>query len=392
MDIATAFGVTENEDLMGFRIGNALVDLQTPVNTGGAASPIYLSDDSPDARHFYWHSFSHIMAQAVKRLHPGVKLGTGPAVENGFYYDFEREEPFASEDLIAIEEEMKRIILADFPFERMQVTAGEARFLLTQCKESLKLELLDELLSRGDAISFYKDGEFIDMCKGPHVLSTRLEGYFKLWDIGDAYWRGDERRQVLQRIYGTAFLRKDDLTDYLASVEEAKKRDHRKLGRELDLFSISNEVGPGLLLWHSRGEIIREVIEGYYRKRHREAGYDFVHTPHIGKCELWKTSGHLDFYRDEMFPGMEIEGQTYYLKPMNCPFHAQIYKSRLRSYRDLPLRFAEWGSVYRFEREDTLHGAARVRGFTQDDAHLFCSRGTKCRTRSTKCLSYVSPY
>jgi len=374
-ELATSFGIEKSHDLLGFRVGKVLFDLQSPITSGGSASPIYFSDDSPDARYFYRHSLSHILAQAVKRLHPEAKLGIGLATEDGFYYDFEIDEPLSQDDLSVIEDEMKQIVQANFAFERLDLTLKEGRLLLQKGGEILKLEILRDFSPDSKSISFYRDEEFIDLCNGPHVPSTKAVSYFKLLDVvGTTYWHGGEKRRMLQRIYATAFLRKDDLSAHLVSIEEAKKRDHRKLGRELDLFSMSDEVGPGLILWHPRGGLIRQIIEEHYVKRHREAGYDFVNTPHIGKKELWETSGHLDFYHEAIFPAMDIEGQTYYLKPMNCPFHVQIYNSRLRSYRELPVRFAEWGTVYRFEQKATLHGAANVRGFTQDDAHLFCSQ------------------
>lgn len=373
-DVASSFGIERKHDLLGLRIGNVLFDMQSPVRSGGIAQPVYLSDESSDVLFFYRHSLSHIMAQALKRLYPEIKSGIAQVSENGFFNDFETKESLTLEDLSTIEEEMNRIVLADFFFERLPVTPEEARMLLTNNRETLKLELLDEFFNNEKDLSFYKTGEFFDLSTGPQVLSTKINGYFKLLDIADVYWREDRKRQMVQRIYAAAFLRKEELIACLSSMEEARKRDHRKLGRELDLFSVNSEVGSGLLLWHPRGAVIRQVIEEYYRKQHREAGYDFVYTPHLAKCDLWRTAGHLDFYQDTMFPPMEFENQMYYLKPMNCPLHIQIYKSKLRSYRELPVRFTEWGTVYRFEGSETLHGASRVRGFTQDDAHIFCTR------------------
>lgn len=373
-DVADSFGIERTHDLVGLRIGTALFDLQSPVGHGGNAFPVYLSDDSPDSRFFYWHSFCHIMAQALKRRYPEIKLGVGQASQNGFYCDFQNKEPLAQEEFSEIEEEMRRVILADFYFERIEVSPEEALRMLTSSQETLKLELLEEFSSDEKKISFYKTGEFVDPGMGPYVLSTKIKGYFKLLDITDVYWRGDRSRQVLQRIYATAFLRREDLSDRLSSIEEAKKRDHRKLGRELDLFSVNDDVGSGLLLWHPRGAVIRQLIEEYYRKQHQKSGYDFVYTPHLGKSDLWKTSGHFEFYQESMFPGMDFEGEKYHLKPMNCPMHVQIYKSKLRSYRELPVRFTEWGTVYRTEGSENLLGAITVRGFTQDDAHIFCSR------------------
>jgi threonyl-tRNA synthetase len=368
------FGITITNDVLGCRVGESLFDLQTAVTTGGTFKPVYLSEDTQDGRYFYRHSLSHVLAQAVRRLYSNVKLGIGPAIKTGFYYDFQVEKPFTPDDLKTIEAEMKKIIKEGYPFERLDVSVDEAYEMLRDQGEPFKLELLENLRERGEKISFYRDGDFVDMCAGPHVPSTKAVFYFKLLEVAGAYWRGDEKRPMLQRIYATAFLKKEDLKAHLEQIEEAKKRDHRKLAKELDLFSVNEQVGPGLILWHPKGGMIRYVMEDHYKRRHLEAGYDFVHTPHVGKGELWETSGHLDFYREGMYPAMEVEGQTYYMKQMNCPFHVHIYKNKMRSYRELPVRFAEWGTVYRFERSGTLHGATRVRGFTQDDAHIFCTR------------------
>lgn len=360
-------------DVLGVRIGNDLMDWQTPIQSGGKLKVIRLSEDSADARHFYRHSFSHVLAQAVRRIFPGAKLAIGPATAEGFYYDFDVEKPFTPEDLDTIAAEMEKIVGENHSFERRSVSSEEAISLLEKSGEIYKLELVNEFAGRGEKLSFYQDGEFVDLCRGPHVKSTKQVRFFKLLEVAGAYWRGDEKRKMLQRIYGTAFLNKKDLSEYLKNLEEAKKRDHRKLGRELDLFSIKpEEIGPGLILWQPKGGLMRHLIEDHCKKRHLEAGYEFVYTPHVGRSTLWQTSGHLDFYRDGMFSAIEVEGQEYFLKPMNCPFHCHIYKDGLRSYRQLPLRLAEWGTVYRYERSGTLSGLTRVRGFTQDDAHLFC--------------------
>ncbi len=329
-----------------------------------------VTPDSPQALEVLRHTTTHIMAQAVKRLFPRALLGIGPAIENGFYYDFELEETFTPEDLEKIEAEMHRIVDEDFPIERMEVSKEEARGLLAMRGEELKLEILDGI--EEDTVTLYEQGEFIDLCRGPHLQSTGRAKYFKLTGVAGAYWRGDPTAPMLQRIYGTAFFSQKALDDYLAQVEEAKARDHRKLGPSLDLYSMSDEVGPGLALWHPKGARIRHVIETFWTEEHYRSGYELVYTPHIGRANLWERSGHLDFYREAMYAPMDIEGQEYFIKPMNCPFHIMIYKSATRSYRDLPMRFAELGTVYRYEKSGVLHGLLRVRGFTQDDAHIIC--------------------
>ncbi|MBN2550902.1 MAG: threonine--tRNA ligase [Anaerolineales bacterium] len=329
------------------------------------------------------HSAAHVMAQAVLEMFPEARYTIGPPVEDGFYYDFELPRPLTPDDLEAIEKRMRVIISEGHPFVKQVVSADEARRIFKD--QPYKLELIDGLetgdldeygnpLSTRPEISIYTHGQFVDLCRGPHVENTlQINPHaIKLLTVAGAYWRGDERQAQLQRIYGTAWEKAEDLEEYLWKLEEAKKRDHRRLGRELDLFSVSDEVGPGLILWHPKGGMIRKLAEDYCREQHEKGGYDFVFSPHIGKANLWETSGHLDWYGENMYSPLDIEEQLYYLKPMNCPFHMQIYKSQLRSYRDLPLRFAEWGTVYRYERSGVLHGLLRVRGFTQDDAHLFC--------------------
>jgi len=317
------------------------------------------------------HSASHVMAQAVLSLFPDAEFGIGPAIEDGFYYDFGLPRALTPEDLPLIEKKIKEIIKSRLPFNREEISIEAARGLFA--KQPYKLELLDEIAAAGDAaVSIYRQGDFVDLCRGPHLESTRQIGPVKLLSIAGAYWRGDEKRPMLQRIYGTAFGSKDALAEYIARVEEAAKRDHRKLGRELDLFSIKDEFGPGLVLWHPKGATVRGIIEDFWKAEHLKRGYDIVYTPHIAKIDLWKTSGHLDFYRENIYSPMDVEGQGYIVKPMNCPGHILIFKSQLRSYRDLPMRLAELGTVYRYERSGVLHGLARVRGFTQDDAHIFC--------------------
>ncbi len=331
------------------------------------------------------HSAAHIMAQAVMEMFPPgeAKIAIGPPIENGFYYDLDLPRSLTPEDLEAIEKRMREIVAEDHPFVRKEVSADEARAQFKN--QPYKLELIDGLekggfdeygnpLQEKPVISFYVDGPFVDLCRGPHVESTGKvnPAAFKLLNITGAYWRGDENNRMLQRVYGTAWETGDELEQYLWRLEEAKKRDHRRLGKELDLFSISDDVGPGLILWHPKGAMIRVVAEDFSRQAHLENGYEWVFSPHIGRGRLWETSGHLDFYKEYMYAPMDIEGEAYYAKPMNCPFHIQIYKSHIRSYRDLPKRYAEYGTVYRYERSGVLHGLTRVRGFTQDDAHIFC--------------------
>ncbi|TDI85205.1 MAG: threonine--tRNA ligase [Chloroflexi bacterium] len=330
------------------------------------------------------HSSAHVMAQTVMEMFPGeAKLAIGPPIADGFYYDFDLPRSLTPEDLELIESRMREIIDGDFKFETRVVSAEEAREIFEG--QPYKLELIEGLEGGGvdeygepteaaPEITVYTHDTFIDLCRGPHLERTGQinPAALKLLNVAGAYWRGDEKRPMLQRIYGTAWKTSEELEQHLWKLEEAKKRDHRVLGRELDLFSISEDVGPGLILWHPKGAMVRKLAEDFSREEHEKAGYDFVYTPHIGKAQLWETSGHLDWFADAMYPPLEIEQQKYYLKPMNCPFHIQIYKSKTRSYRDLPLRYAEWGTVYRYERSGTLHGLLRVRGLTQDDAHLFC--------------------
>jgi len=314
------------------------------------------------------HSASHIMAEAVKSLFPDVKFAIGPSIEDGFYYDFQLPRALTPDDLTEITKKMKEIIASDVPFTRKEITREEARELFS--KQPYKLELLDELTD--EKITVYTQGDFTDLCRGPHVKSSGKVKAFKLTSIAGAYWRGDEKRQMLQRIYGVAFDSEAELEDHLARLAEANKRDHRKLGKELDLFSLHEEFGPGLVMWHSKGAMVRQIIEDFWRSEHRKRDYDIVYTPHIAKVDLWKTRGHWENYRDNLYSPMDIDGQDYIVKPMNCPGHIIIYKTQLRSYRNLPIRMAELGTVYRYERSGVMHGLARVRGFTQDDAHFFC--------------------
>ena len=316
------------------------------------------------------HSTAHVMADVVKRMYPNVKLAIGPPTEDGFYYDFLVEKPFNDEDIKNIEDKMSEVIAQDLKFEYFEYSRQEV--LELNQSEPLKLEIIAEIPDE-EVISTYRHGSFEDLCAGPHVGSTGKIPAFKLLNVAGAYWRGDENRPMLQRIYGTAFESAELLEQHLNRIEEAKKRDHRTLGKELDLFSIHDEIGPGLIIWHPKGSIVRNLFEDFWKKEHYRRGYDLVHTPNVGRADLWRTSGHLEFFKENMFAASEMDGQEYYLKPMNCPFHIMYYKSSLRSYRDLPMRIGELGTVYRYERGGTLHGMLRVRGFTQDDAHIFCT-------------------
>ncbi|MBZ0156612.1 MAG: threonine--tRNA ligase [Alphaproteobacteria bacterium] len=325
---------------------------------------------SKEGLEIYRHSTSHIMAHAVKELFPEVKFAIGPATEEGFYYDFDRETPFTPEDLEKIEKKMKEIIKQNNPFVRKDIPREEALALFRNRGEEYKAQLIEGL--QDPVVSLYEEGGFMDLCRGPHLATTGAVKAFKLLNIAGAYWRGDEKNKMLQRIYGTAFYSKEELKEHLDFLEEVKRRDHRKLGKELDLFSVSDDIGPGLILWHPNGAIIRKTMEDFWREEHLKADYKILFSPHIAKLHLWQRSGHWDFYRENMYSPMEIDEVSYEVKPMNCPFHIGIYKSALRSYRDLPLRYAELGTVYRYERSGVLHGLLRVRGFTQDDAHIFC--------------------
>ena len=314
------------------------------------------------------HSTAHVMAEAVLSIFPDAKFGIGPAIKDGFYYDFDLPRSLTPEDLPVIEQKMQESIAANLPFARREIDKAEARKLFAD--QPYKLELLDEIPE--EKVSVYQQGNFTDLCRGPHLNSTMEIKAFKLINIAGAYWRGDERRPMLQRIYGAVFPTKKELDEYLEKLDEAGRRDHRRLGRELDLYSIHEEAGPGLIHWHPKGAAIRRIIEDFWREEHVKRDYDIVYTPHIAKVDLWKTSGHWEFYRESMYSPMDIDEQQYVIKPMNCVGHILIYKTKLHSYRELPLRYAELGTVYRYERSGVLHGLARVRGFTQDDAHIFC--------------------
>ncbi|MDO8615859.1 MAG: threonine--tRNA ligase [Dehalococcoidia bacterium] len=337
-----------------------------------------------DRLHRMRHSAAHIMAEAVMEMFPQAKLGIGPPIDTGFYYDFELPRPLSTEDLPVIEEKMRARIGSDVPFEPSQISKEDARKLFHD--QPYKLELIDGI--EDEAVGLYRQGEFLDLCQGPHVQRTGQVAPFKLMSVAGAYWRGSERNPMLQRIYGALFETQEELDAHLQQIEEALRRDHRRLGRELDLFSFHEEFGPGLVYWHPRGGRVRTLIEDFWRREHYRAGYELVYTPHIGKSTLWETSGHLDFYTENMYSPMDIDGQDYYVRPMNCPFHIQIYKSDLHSYRELPIRLAELGTVYRYERSGVLHGLMRVRGFTQDDAHILC-RPDQVRAEIQGCVDFM---
>jgi threonyl-tRNA synthetase len=370
---------------VGLKVDGRPCDLRAPLTRDTRVEP--LSFDSPDGREVFRHSSSHLMAQAVKRLFPGAKLAIGPAIEDGFYYDFEFDRALTPDDLEKIEATMRELARAAQPIERQDLPKAEAVRFFRERGEPYKVEIIEGITD--PTVSLYRQGDFVDLCEGPHLPTTAAVAHFKLMTIAGAYWRGDEQNKMLQRIYGTSFPTKDALEAHLARLEEAKRRDHRKIGRELDLFSMTDEVGAGLVLWHPKGARIRRAIEDYWRAEHDRAGYDLVFSPHVAKLDLWRRSGHVDFYRENMFAPMDVEGVEYELKPMNCPFHIMVYKSHPRSYRDLPLRFAELGTVYRFERSGVLHGLMRVRGFTQDDAHLFC-RPDQLQPEITKVLDFIT--
>jgi len=348
------------------------VDLSAMLNEDTTLAPIKIG--SMDGLDILRHSTAHVMAQAVIDLFGAdVKVAIGPAIDNGFYYDFFRQEPFTPEDFEKIEARMTEISRGAHPFLRTEVDRESALKMFNQQEEKYKEELIEEL--DDTVVSLYQQGDFQDLCKGPHVPNTSWIKDFKLLRVAGAYWRGDENNDVLQRIYGTAFFDKKALKKHLFSLEEAKKRDHRKLGKELELFTTNDEIGPGLVLWQPKGALLRRLIEDYWKDEHYRNGYELLYTPHIARQELWKTSGHLDFYGENMYSPMDIDDVAYQLKPMNCPFHIGIYNSRKRSYREFPLRWCELGTVYRYERAGALHGLLRVRGFTQDDAHIFCRPG-----------------
>jgi threonyl-tRNA synthetase len=363
------------------RINGRLASLDTPLTEDTKLE--WVDEDSEEALDVLRHSASHLLAHAVLDLFPGTQTGIGPAVENGFYYDFLRDQPFTPEDLDAIETRMREIAKKDVPIDRVILSKAEAIKLFKEKGQDLKVELIQE--KGAEKVSHYKQEDFIDFCRGPHVPSSGYIKHFKILSSSGAYWKGDEKGKQLQRIYGTAFFSKEKLDEYLNLLEEAKKRDHRKLGPELDLFSFNENLGGGLILWHPKGSAVRRVIEEFWYKEHFKDEYDIVYSPHIAKLDVWRQSGHTEFY-DAMYPPLLHEGMEYELKPMNCPFHIMVYKNKPRSYRELPLRWAELGTVYRYERSGVLHGLMRVRGFTQDDAHVFC-RGDQLEDEIKKVIS-----
>jgi threonyl-tRNA synthetase len=354
---------------VGAKVNGNLADFYFEIDSDSEIEPIKIN--SEEGLYFIRHTAAHIMAEAVQSLFPEAKVTIGPVIENGFYYDFEYSRGFTPEDLEKIEDKMKEIVNQKKPLTRKMVSRDDAISIFDKDGENYKVEIVNDLPS-DEPITIYDQDGWYDLCRGPHAPSTGFVKAFKLLSSAGAYWRGDEKNAMLQRIYGTAFWDRKELKNYLNRLEEAKKRDHRKVGKELDLFSIQEDIGPGLVLWHPKGSRIRRVIEDFWREQHDRYGYELLYTPHIANIELWKTSGHLEFYSENMYPRMEVDNTEYQLKPMNCPFHIMIYKTHIRSYRDLPLRWAEIGTVYRYERSGVLHGLLRVRGFSQDDAHIFC--------------------
>ncbi len=367
-EIFESLGIEDS--VIGAKADGKLVDFWFNLESDSRLEPVKV--DSPSGLDLIRHTAAHVMAEAVQDLFPEARVTIGPVIENGFYYDFDYERGFTPEDLEKIEKRMREIVEEKKPLIRKTVSREEASRIFSEDGEDYKIEIINELRP-DEKISIYEQGNWYDLCRGPHAPSTEYVKVFKLLSVAGAYWRGDERNQMLQRIYGTAFAKENDLKEYLNRIEEAKKRDHRKLGKELDLFSIQDDIGPGLVLWHPNGARIRRVIEDFWRAEHERSGYEILFTPHLARLDLWEKSGHLEFYQEYMYSPMEVENSEYEIKPMTCPFHIMIYKSGVRSYRDLPLRWAEIGTVYRYERSGVLHGLLRVRGFSQDDAHIFCT-------------------
>ena len=368
-----ALSVSERlaNDALAAKVNGYVLDMHRPINHD--ADIRFLMFEDEEGKEVYWHSSSHLMAHAIKSLYPEAKFGVGPAIENGFYYDFDINTKLDEEHLRKIEDRMEKLSKENHKFERSELSKEKAIDFFKKQDDQYKLEILNELDENNEVISIYNEGEFTDLCTGPHLPSAGKIKYVKLLSVSGSYWRGDEHNKQMQRIYGISFPKKKMLDDYIQFLEEAKKRDHRKLGKQLDLFSMHEEAGAGLIYWHPKGARIRMEIEDYWRQAHIKNGYELLYSPHLGKSWLWETSGHLGFYKESMYASMKIDEQDYYIKPMNCPFHIMIYKSQLRSYRDLPLRWAELGTVYRYEKSGVLHGLLRVRGFTQDDAHIFCT-------------------
>ena len=367
-DVLTEMTGTLPPEVFAVKIDSVPGDLSASLTRSATVEPLTFASD--DGKEIYRHSSAHILAQAVKDVFPSACMTIGPAIEEGFYYDFFFERPFTPDDLEKIEARAHAIIQENYPVQRLEMSKEDAITLFQGKGETFKVEIIQQI--EDAAISLYQQGAFIDLCRGPHVHATGQVRAFKVLHSAGAYWRGDERKPMLQRIYGTSFPTRQDLDAHLHKLEEIKRRDHRKLGKELDLFSIQDETGPGLVLWHPKGARVRLLMENFWRETHAKHGYELVYSPHIARHELWKTSGHADYYKDNMFAPITVDSGEYQLKPMNCPFHIMVYKSHLRSYRDLPIRYGELGTVYRYERSGVLHGLMRVRGFTQDDAHIFC--------------------
>lgn len=359
------------DEVLAVKFNDSIKDLHRPLTSDGSVK--FLTFDDIEGKEVYWHSSSHLMAHAVQDIFPEAKFGVGPAIDVGFYYDIDINTQLTEDHLKLIEDKMVQLSKSDSRFEREELSQQQAIEFFKKKGDQYKVELLSEMDETKEKISIYKEGSFTDLCRGPHLPNPGKIKYIKLLNISGSYWRGDEKNKQLQRIYGITFPKKKMLDDYLFMLEEAKKRDHRKLGKSMDLFSVHEEAGAGLIYWHPKGARIRLEVEDFWRKAHLDNGYELLYSPHMGKSWLWETSGHLDFYKDSMYAGMKVDDQDYYIKPMNCPFHIMIYKTHLRSYRDLPLRWAELGTVYRYEKSGVLHGLLRVRGFTQDDAHIFCT-------------------
>ena len=367
--LSTLLSNKQRKRTIAAKIDETVADFTTPLTEDSTLTPIQIGSD--EAFDVLRHSTSHVMALAVREIFgTNVKIAIGPSIENGFYYDFLREQPFSPEDFEKIEKKMEEIVRQALPFSRTEIQSSDAITRFEAEDEKYKIELIQDLDT--DMVSLYQVGDFTDLCRGPHVPNTSFIKAFKLLRVAGAYWRGDEKKDVLQRIYGTAFFDKKDLKKHLHALEEAKKRDHRKLGRELELFTVQEDIGAGLILWQPKGAQLRRLVEDYWKDEHYRHDYDLLYTPHIARQDLWKTSGHLDFYSENMYSPMDIDGVAYQLKPMNCPFHIGVYTNQKRSYKELPLRWCELGTVYRYERAGALHGLLRVRGFTQDDAHIFC--------------------
>jgi threonyl-tRNA synthetase len=370
-EIAKSISHKLAKNALAVKFNGKVIELWRPIETDGELQ--ILTFDDPEGKEVFWHSTAHLMAQAIKRKFPQAQLGIGPPIENGFYYDILLDRPITPEDFEDLEAEMAAIVEKDYPITRKVLSRDEALKFFSDIKENLKIELINDLPEEAE-ITAYSQGEFTDLCRGPHVPSTgKLGKNFKLLSVAGAYWRGDEKRQQLQRLYAINFPKRQMLEEYLKRIEEARKRDHRKLGKELDLFSFHSEsAGAGFAYWHPRGALVRTLIENFLREEQEKRGYQFVVTPHLVSAELYKTSGHYEWFLENMYP-VNIEDEEFFIKPMNCPCHIKIFETKLHSYRDLPVRLAEFGTVYRYEKSGVLHGLLRVRGFTQDDAHIFCT-------------------